>query len=162
MAAATAITLEPVQSAPDSNRTDWLLLGGLTLLTFVIPLAFYKGYGFFRDELYFIACANHLDWGYVDQPPGVAVIAWASRHILGDNLFAIRFVPCVFAALQVLLTALTARALGVRRLAQAFACICALAAPQFFRSYLNTDMFMQLGWAACAWAAERLLAAKNH
>jgi hypothetical protein len=99
MAAAPAVDLESVGFTREPARTDWLILGGLTLLTFIVHLAFYKGYGFFRDELYFIACANHLDWGYVDQPPGVAVIAWASRHILGDNLFAIRFVPCVFAAL---------------------------------------------------------------
>src|SRR6266498_2035276 len=26
-------------------------------------------YGYFRDELYYIACARHLDFGYIDQPP---------------------------------------------------------------------------------------------
>src|SRR5260370_21434721 len=77
---------------------------------------------------------------------------------MGDSLVAIRFVPCVFAALQVLLTGLTVRALGGRRFAQAFACVCVLAGPEFFGSYLNTDMFMQLGWAACAWVAARILA----
>src|SRR5579864_4048483 len=161
MVAAPPVDLESVGFHREPPRTDWLLLGALTLFTFVLHLAFYKGYGFFRDELYFIACGHHLDWGYVDQPPGVAIIAWASRHILGDNLFAIRFVPCVFAALQVLLTGLTARALGGRRFAQGFACICVLAAPEFFGSYLNTDMFMELGWAACAWAAARALSGEN-
>src|ERR1700730_9277850 len=161
MAASPAVDLESVGFTREPARTDWLILGGLTLLTFIVHLAFYKGYGFFRDELYFIACSNHLDWGYVDQPPGVAVIAWASRHILGDNLFAIRFVPCVFAALQVLLTGLTARALGGRRFAQAFACVCVLAAPAFFGSYLNTDMVMQLGSAACGWVAARSLAGES-
>ena len=29
-------------------------------------------YGIFRDELYYLACAEHLDWGYVDQPPLIA------------------------------------------------------------------------------------------
>ena len=47
-----------------------------------------KASDFFRDELYFIACSEHLDWGYVDAPQGVAIVAWASRHALGDNLFA--------------------------------------------------------------------------
>ena len=26
-------------------------------------------YGIFRDEMYYFACAQHLDWGYVDMPP---------------------------------------------------------------------------------------------
>src|SRR6267378_1512621 len=161
MAASPAVDLESAGFNREPARIDWLILGGLTLFTFVIHLAFYKGYGFFRDELYFIACGNHLDWGYVDQPPGVAIIAWAARCVLGDSLFAIRFVPCIFAALQVFLTGLTARALGGRRFAQAFACVCVLAGPEFFGSYLNTDMFMELGWAACAWIAARILAGES-
>lgn len=40
----------------------------------------------FRDELYFIACSKHLAWGYVDQPPGVAVLAWIGRDLFGDKL----------------------------------------------------------------------------
>jgi hypothetical protein len=143
------------------DRQEILLLGGMTLFTFFLHLAFYKGYGFFRDELYFIACSHRLDWGYVDQPPGVAVVAWAARGVLGDTLFSVRFVPCVFAALQVLLTGLTARAMGGGRYAQALTCLCVIAAPQYFGSWLNTDMFMMLGWAACAWIAARILAGES-
>lgn len=149
-----------IQRVEPSHR-DWAILSGLTLLTFLLHLAFYKGYGFFRDELYFMACGEHLDWGYVDQPPGVAIIAWASRKLLGDTLFAIRFVPMLFAAAQVLLAGLTARAMGGRRYAQALTCLCVMAAPIYFGSYLDTDMFMTLGWAACAWVAARILSGES-
>jgi 4-amino-4-deoxy-L-arabinose transferase-like glycosyltransferase len=141
-----------------ASGREWLVPAGLAALTFLLHLAFYEGYGYFRDELYFLACSEHLDWGYVDQPPGVALAAWASRHVLGDTLLAVRFVPMVFAALQVLLAGLTARAMGGGLYAQALAAICVMAAPIYFGSYLNTDMFMSLGWAACAWVAARILA----
>ncbi|HMD31400.1 MAG TPA: glycosyltransferase family 39 protein [Candidatus Acidoferrales bacterium] len=153
--------MEDTANPRSFSREDVLLLGGLTLFTFALHLVFYKGYGFFRDELYFIACSHLLDWGYVDQPPGVAVVAWAARGLLGDSLFAVRFVPCVFAALQVLLTGLTARAMGGGRYAQFLTCACVIAAPGYFGSWLNTDMFMELGWAACAWVAARILSGES-
>ena len=38
-------------------------------------------YGLFRDEFYYLACANHLDWGYVDHPPlSVVVPAIGGRY----------------------------------------------------------------------------------
>src|SRR5260370_29209654 len=103
MAASPAVGLESVGFNREPARIDWLILGGLTLFTFLIHLAFYKGYGFFRDELYFIACGNHLDWGYVYQPPRVPIIASAARRVLGDSLFPIRFVPPLFSPLPSLL-----------------------------------------------------------
>src|SRR5438477_306147 len=44
-------------------------------------------YGIFRDELYYLACSEHLGAGYVDQPPLIAFIAWIARHVLGDRSF---------------------------------------------------------------------------
>jgi len=47
-------------------------------------------YGYFGDELYFMDCGKHLDWGYVDQPPLIAVVAWLVQHTLGTSLLAMR------------------------------------------------------------------------
>ena len=53
----------------------------------LIVLAFYAvtaaGSGVFRDELYYFACARHLDWGYVDHPPMIAVLAALVRVVFG-------------------------------------------------------------------------------
>jgi hypothetical protein len=144
-----------------SGRSDWLILGGFALVALVVHLVFYKGYGFFRDELYFIACGKHLAWGYVDHPPGTPFIAWASQKILGDTLFAIRFVPILFAVAQLVVTGLTARVMGGGRYAQLLTCLCVFGAPQYFGTWLNTDMFMDLGWAACAWVATRIFAGES-
>ena len=47
-------------------------------------------YGLFRDEFYYLACADHLDWGYVDHPPLSIAVLWAVKALLGDSLPAIR------------------------------------------------------------------------
>src|SRR5213596_2605896 len=47
-------------------------------------------YGYFRDELYYIACARHLDFGYIDQPPLSILLLRLSEAFLGDSLFAVR------------------------------------------------------------------------
>jgi len=143
------------------RQQDLLLLGGFALVALAVHLALYRGYGFFRDELYFIACGNHLAWGYVDHPPGAPLIAWASQKILGETLFAIRFVPILFAVAQLVLTGLTARAMSGGRYAQLLTCLCVFGAPQYFGTWLNTDMFMTLGWAACAWVAVRIFSGEQ-
>jgi hypothetical protein len=47
----------------------------LALATVALHLAIAGRYGWFRDELYFLACGRRLDWGYVDQPPLIALVS---------------------------------------------------------------------------------------
>ncbi len=107
------------------------------------------GYGIFRDELYFIACGEHLAWGYVDQPPMIAVVAAVTRGLLGDSLFVIRFFPAVAGAGVVLLTGLIARELGAGRFGRFLAQLAALVAPVFLaiHTILSMNVFEHLLWA---------------
>jgi hypothetical protein len=79
-------------------------------------------YGFFRDELYFIICGRHPDWGYVDQPPLVPLLA-AGTQLFGHSLFLLRTVPAVFAAAGAYATCLLAAEFGGGTFAQAFAAL---------------------------------------
>jgi hypothetical protein len=72
-------------------------------------------YGIFRDEMYYLACAQHLAWGYVDHPPMTVFIAWFARHIFGESLWAIRLLPALAGAALVWLTGKLAREMGVLR-----------------------------------------------
>src|SRR5277367_1136010 len=76
----------------------WLMGAGLAVALIAaaqLALQLYAGrqYGYFRDELYYLACAQHLDWGYVDQPPLIALLAWMTRHTIGTSLPALMLWP---------------------------------------------------------------------
>jgi hypothetical protein len=114
-------------------------------------------YGYFRDELYFAACGEHLAWGYVDQAPLIALIARVSRVLLGDSLFALRFFPALASGATVLVAGAIARELGGQRFAQALAALTTLCAPIYltFGNLLTMNAFEPLFWGLCALAAIR-------
>lgn len=100
----------------------------LALGQLALQMSFHKNYGYFRDELYYIACSDHLAFGYVDQPPLSIVILWLNRWLLGDSLLALRFLPALAGAIVVVLTAAAARRLGGSRFAQGLAALAVFAA----------------------------------
>ena len=116
-------------------------------------------YGYFRDELYYLACSRHLDWGYVDQPPLIALIAWMVRSAIGDSLPAIRLLPAVAGACEVVLAALIAREFGGKRFAQGLAALATLVAPGILatQAFLSMNAFEPLFWMGCAWILIRIV-----
>jgi hypothetical protein len=66
------------------------------------------GYGLFRDELYFIDCGRHLDWGYVDQAPMVALQARAAELLFGHSLVGLRLFSAFAGAATVFLAGMLA------------------------------------------------------
>src|SRR5215475_10399827 len=119
MASVTVESRDGRQLFPMLGATTIVLL--IAACNLVVHLYAGHRYGYLGDELYFLACSRHLAWGYVDQPPLIAVIAWAVRHTLGQSLLAIRLLPALAGAVEVVLTALIARDLGGRRFEQALA-----------------------------------------
>jgi 4-amino-4-deoxy-L-arabinose transferase-like glycosyltransferase len=126
---------------------------------------FYTGrhYGHFVDELYYLACSRHLDWGYVDQPPLIAVLTWLVRSVLGQSLAAIRLLPALAGVAEVVLTALIARELGGKRFAQGLAALSALVAPGILGGdgLLTMNAFEPLFWMGCAYLLIRLIKTEN-
>ncbi len=120
-------------------------------------------YGYFVDELYYLACGRHLAWGYVDQPPLVALFAALTRVTLGQSLQAIRFLPAVAGAATVLLTGLMARELGGRRFAQGLAALSVLVSPGFLAtgSFFSMNAFEPLSWVGCAYIVIRIVRTGN-
>jgi hypothetical protein len=86
-------------------------------------------YGILRDELYYLACAKHLAWGYIDHPPFSIAVLWAWVSIAGDSLVSLRVLAALIGTIPVAMAGLIARQLGGEWKAQALACFAVLLAP---------------------------------
>ncbi len=121
----------------------------LAAFQLALQITFHGSYNYFRDELYYIACSDHLAFGYVDQPPLCAAILWVTRHLLGDSLYAIRFLPALAGAAVVALAALMTRKLGGGPFAQALAALSVVVAPVLIGQgkFFSMNPFDVLFWA---------------
>jgi dolichyl-phosphate-mannose-protein mannosyltransferase len=136
-----------------------LALIALPVAKLLVHLSVGPGYGYHRDELYGLACADHLDWGYVDHPPFAIVVLAATRGLLGDSVAAIRVIPAMLGALTVLLVGIIARRLGGGPFAQALAMTAALIAPFYLAldHYFSMNAFDLLLWGLTAYLLLRIL-----
>jgi hypothetical protein len=137
---------------------DLRLLAALAGGKLLLHLATAGRYGYFRDELYFLDCARHLDWGYVDCAPLIAVYAKLAL-LLGGSLPVLRSLAALAGAARVALTMLLARELGSGRFAQGLAGLCVLAAPIYLAvdSILTMNGFESLFWMGCVYFLIRIV-----
>lgn len=147
------------------GRRDRWWTGGLALplliaaIDFVAHLAFANNYGYFRDELYFIAAGQHLAFGYVDFPPMIALLAVAMHVISNDNLIALHVVSAAICSANVVVSALLARELGGGRFAQFLASLgtAAVIVLMATGSIFSMDTLDALWWSLLALVLIRIL-----
>lgn len=121
--------LRPARRAVNDARLGRVPLALGPLVALALHLAAATRYGFFRDELYFIACGDRLAWGYVDQPPLVALFARGAFALSGGSLALFRLPAFVLHASCAGLAGLLARRLGGGRFAVALAGLCVATSP---------------------------------
>ena len=138
---------------------DRLATRVLPLLALVFHLSTAHRYGVFRDELYYVACGAHLDFGYVDHPPFVALVARLAHALFGTSLLGLRLFPALAGAATAWTAALLARELGGRAYAQRLAALCVSLGGNTLFSFqvLSMNAFDHLAWALCWWCAARAL-----
>ena len=148
-------SLPPGEPRPPLSPWVYVLAASGTLVHFL----FNSGYGFFRDELYYAACGQRPAWGYVDHAPGAPFAAWLSRAVLGNSLFALRFLPALSSAAKILLAGWIAREAGGGKFAQFLAALTVLLAPIYltFDNFLSMNAFEPVFWMACAAIVMRIL-----
>lgn len=130
----------------------------LAVLTAAAHVAVSWRYGYYRDELYFIACAKRLAWGYVDMPPLTAFVSWlaAPAHY---ELAALRFSVAVAAGATAYLACAIAAELGGGAWSQRLAGLTVALTPAylFLGTTLTTTSYEPLTWAAAVFAVMRLV-----
>jgi hypothetical protein len=149
--------------ARTSLRSTLILSAVFAAITFLVHFLSslwggHLGYGFFRDELYFLVCGRHLAWGYVDQPPLVALQARLAEILFGVSPTGIRIFSFLAAGVTVGLTGLLTWQLGGRRAAQALAMTAVLTAPVFLgtSNYLSMNSFEPCFWMGALLAVMRI------
>jgi hypothetical protein len=150
---ATSTTTLRTQGKQPAVTTGMAVIWAIALAKFLFHLYFNNRYGYFRDEFDYIACGNHLAWGYVDQPPLIPFLTHISRAILGDSLRAIRFVPALASSFLVVQTGSITRELGGKFYAMLLASIAVVIAPQYLSngSLLGTNCLEPNLWMGCAY-----------
>ncbi len=155
------MTTAPTRLAPSARLQQLLPLREtlwLALLFASIKVAFqiaanivsqHVGYGIFRDEMYYLICGQRLAFGYVDQPPFVALVARLTQTLFGfDHMWSLRLFPALAGGAKILLTGLLARALGGGRAAVALAMFAVLTVPVYLSidSFLSMNAFEPVFW----------------
>jgi len=149
----------PAVPAPPRQRPalgPLLTLAGVSFAAHILVAA---NYGYFRDELYYLADGRHLQLGYVDQPLLMGWLAALVRATAGDSLVAIHLIPALAVALIVAVTGRMARELGGGRLAQVMAGVASLFCLNYLASgsLFSMDVLDQLWWALASLILVRLL-----
>lgn len=128
------------------------------LAVFAVHLVLSARYDLFRDELYFIVCGRHPAFGYVDQPPGVPLMA-AGLYRLGLGAMGLRLPVSMAAGALVWLAVRFARLLGGNGIAVALAALACALAPMLMGivATLNTSAFDPLAWTAVAYLVVKAL-----
>jgi Dolichyl-phosphate-mannose-protein mannosyltransferase len=139
---------------PRLARSVWVIAA----VTAMLHVAVAGRYDAMRNELYFIVCGWHPDFGYVDQPPLVPLLAAATQWF-GDNVWLLRAPATAAAVALVLLSGAFARMIGGDARAQIMAAMATAVAPGLaaLTSTLTTSTFEPLAWTAIAFFVARAI-----
>lgn len=110
----------PPDPAP-GQPLAWRPLLILAAAQLLLHLATNGNYGVFRDEYYYLACADRPAWGYVDQPPFSIWVLAAWKAVFGSSVHSIRLLPALCGAALIVLVGAVAARLGGGRWAQILA-----------------------------------------
>lgn len=143
----------PVAVSGRPTRGVLLIAAGVL----VVLIALSGGYGYHRDELYFLAAGRRLAMAYPDQGLVTPLIAALMNWVAPGSLLVLRLPSAIAAAGIVVLTGKLCHEVGGGSRVQAMAACCsAVAAIVLFTGHtLSTTTFDLLVWTAVTYLAVR-------
>jgi len=167
MNTATAPSIVPAARREEFRSFVWICcaMAALKLAIQIAGnvLAQHAGYGIFRDEMYYLICGHHLAFGYVDQPPMVALQARLTELLFGyDHMWSLRLFSALAGAVKVFLTGAIVWAMGGSRRAAILAMLGVTVAGVYLGidSFLSMNSFEPVFWMTCALALIRIVQAE--
>jgi hypothetical protein len=143
---------------PTDSKSALGIVAAIAAVQLLLHAITNGNYGVFRDELYYLDCARHLDWGYVDQPPLSIWLLAISRAVFGESVHAIRLFSQLAGAVTIFISALIVKELGGGRLAQVVAAIAVAFAPGavILTGFYSMNALDVLFWTILAWLLARI------
>ncbi|MEU8897526.1 glycosyltransferase family 39 protein [Nocardia sp. NPDC048505] len=137
-------------------------VGAIVAAAAVALFASIGRYGFFGDELYFVAAGRRLAWGYADQGPLVPAIARLMDLLAPGSMVAQR-IPAVLVTLAaIVLSAQIAREFGGSRGAQVLTAAAYATSPfllvqgtQLATNTIDTALWVLISWLLIRWVRTR-------
>src|SRR5438552_6680999 len=148
-----------MNAATTDHRLMTRIVVGLAIAALMVHLLTIHRYGYFRDELYYIACARHLDFGYVDLAPLSAFLLRIELTLFGSSLFALRIFPAVASALTVALAGMLTREFGGRAWGMTLACTGMLGSLFFLATgnFYSPNVYEPLFWTGAIYLLVRII-----
>lgn len=153
----------PLNDIRNSDRSYAGFILIFVVIKIVLNLFAIGHFGFQRDELLHLALGDHLDWGFKEVPPFIALLAKISTTIFGDSVFATRIFSTIFSGLIIWFTGRMVIEFGGGKFGIALACLAIIFSPAFAASgYLfQPVVFDQLWWLLTAYLVVRYINTSN-
>ncbi|WP_155981303.1 glycosyltransferase family 39 protein [Nocardia sp. BMG111209] len=120
-------------------------------------------YGYFGDELYFLAAGRRPAWGYADQGPVVPMLARLMDTLAPGSYLVLRLPAVALTVAAIVLCAMLAREFGGNATAQALAAAGYATSPFLLLqgALLTTNAVDTVLWVIITWLVARWVRTRN-
>ncbi|MEV6772149.1 glycosyltransferase family 39 protein [Nocardia sp. NPDC051030] len=148
--------------AEEQAGMAWRAVSGVAVPAAVVLLLSATRYGYFGDELYFLAAGRRLSAGYADQGPGLPLLARVMDTVAPGSFFVLRLPSVLLTVAAIVLCAMLAREFGGGRWAQVLAAVGYATSPflllqgtMLTTNAVDTALWVIITWLVVRWVRVR-------